>query len=261
MSQATTESRYILDNAWQHERERLEALERVYDPGTIRRLEALGVSSGWNCLEVAAGGGSIAQWLADRVSPGTIVATDIDTRFIEQIEKSNLTVLKHDVFNDDLPEGEFDLVHTRLFLEHFPNDTTVVPKLVSALKPGGWLVVEDIDWLTAISVREDLTFDKVINALKIIFSTAGYDTEFGRKLPARLNAAGLLDVDADGAVSMNRDSGRRAWSLLFEQLGEGMIGSGLVIQDDIDAVMAKFDDPDEYGISPLMITCWGRKPS
>jgi hypothetical protein len=35
------------------------ALPLLYDPGTIRHLEQLGVGLGWRCLEVGAGGGSI----------------------------------------------------------------------------------------------------------------------------------------------------------------------------------------------------------
>ena len=34
---------------------RLVALEEGYDPGTVSRLENLGVGRGWKCLEVGAG--------------------------------------------------------------------------------------------------------------------------------------------------------------------------------------------------------------
>jgi hypothetical protein len=48
---------YTLDNAWIQARERLSSLESDYDPTSIRHLERLGVSEGWHCLEVGAGGG------------------------------------------------------------------------------------------------------------------------------------------------------------------------------------------------------------
>lgn len=59
--------RYALDTAWYAERERLESLTRLYDPTTTRILEGIGVGPGWRCLEVGAGTGSIARWLADRI--------------------------------------------------------------------------------------------------------------------------------------------------------------------------------------------------
>ena len=45
------------------------------DPATTRCLIAIGVTQGWRCLDVGAGGGSVARWLAERVGPdGSVVA-------------------------------------------------------------------------------------------------------------------------------------------------------------------------------------------
>src|SRR5687768_10129658 len=106
--------RYVFDNAAEQQaRERFAALPRLYDPGTIRHLAALGVGAGWRCLEVGAGGGSIARWLAQRVgSTGYVVATDLDTRFLEPLAREvgpPLAVQRHDVTADPLPEASFDL--------------------------------------------------------------------------------------------------------------------------------------------------------
>ena len=74
---------YVLDNADEQTSARFAALPRLYDPGTIRHLEQLGVGPGWRCLEVGGGGGSIAAWLSDRVGPtGHVLATDLDPRFL-----------------------------------------------------------------------------------------------------------------------------------------------------------------------------------
>jgi 2-polyprenyl-3-methyl-5-hydroxy-6-metoxy-1,4-benzoquinol methylase len=87
---------YVFDNAWQHAGERLTLLQAAFDPGTIHHLEHLNVRLGWNCLEVAAGAGSIAEWLCRRVGPsGRVVATDIDTRFLEANHASNTRVLPY----------------------------------------------------------------------------------------------------------------------------------------------------------------------
>src|SRR5688500_13501668 len=66
--------------------ERLRTLEALLDAGTIQHLERRGVRRGWRCLEVGAGGGSIAAWLAARVAPeGSVVATDLDTTVLEAL--------------------------------------------------------------------------------------------------------------------------------------------------------------------------------
>jgi hypothetical protein len=50
---------YVLDNAAEQAPVRFAALPRLYDAGTIRHLEQLGVQDGWRCLEV---GGVGARW-------------------------------------------------------------------------------------------------------------------------------------------------------------------------------------------------------
>jgi 2-polyprenyl-3-methyl-5-hydroxy-6-metoxy-1,4-benzoquinol methylase len=138
---------YVFDNSWEQERERLAGLEAANDPDTISHLESLGVSPGWRCLEIAAGGGSIAQWLCRRVAPsGKVVATDIDTRFLEILDEPNLDVRRHNLVSEDLPEDEFDLIHGRFIVEYLPDREQIVKKLVSSLKPGGWILLEDADF-------------------------------------------------------------------------------------------------------------------
>ena len=81
-----SDTRYVFDNAHGETRERFPALSDLYDDETIRCLQAIGVAPGWQCLEVAAGGGSIARWLAGQVgTSGRVLATDLDTRFLESL--------------------------------------------------------------------------------------------------------------------------------------------------------------------------------
>jgi hypothetical protein len=67
-SMTADEQTYAFDNALAMQRERLDMLEALFDPGTARHLDALEVAPGWRCLEVGAGGGSIAASLCDRVA-------------------------------------------------------------------------------------------------------------------------------------------------------------------------------------------------
>ena len=70
---------YSLDNTWDHARRRLALLENELDPITHRRLSATGLGSGWRCLEVGGGGGSVARWLSEQVGiAGYVLATDIE---------------------------------------------------------------------------------------------------------------------------------------------------------------------------------------
>jgi 2-polyprenyl-3-methyl-5-hydroxy-6-metoxy-1,4-benzoquinol methylase len=97
------------------EDERLSLLELLYDP-TTRRRRAI-VQPGWRCLEVGAGRGSMAVWLAEQVGPtGRVIATDVDTAYLRRINLPNLEILEHNILEDSLEAlepGSFDLVCSR----------------------------------------------------------------------------------------------------------------------------------------------------
>ena len=87
--QTTAETHYTFENSGTQAATRFSALADIFDPGTIRHLTEIGVGNGWHCLEVGAGAGSIATWLCDRVgSNGHVLATDIDTQFLETLNRS-----------------------------------------------------------------------------------------------------------------------------------------------------------------------------
>src|SRR5579884_3215226 len=138
---------YLLDDDWQDARRRLALLEHWLDPGTIHQLQTLGVGAGWRCLVVGGGGGSIVEWLCRQVGPsGCILATDVNTRFLEALDYPNLKVRRHDILADELVESAaFDLVHVRFVLMHLADPSRAVRRMVAALKPGGWLLAEEGD--------------------------------------------------------------------------------------------------------------------
>jgi hypothetical protein len=107
-----TENRYVFDNAVTAETDvRFSGLEATFDPSTIRYLTGVGVTEGWVCWEIGAGGGSIARWLAERVGPaGSVLATDIDPRFIPASQLGQLEVVHHDVTTDEIPAARYDLI-------------------------------------------------------------------------------------------------------------------------------------------------------
>jgi 2-polyprenyl-3-methyl-5-hydroxy-6-metoxy-1,4-benzoquinol methylase len=127
---------YLLDNAWAQARERLGLLETALNPGSIRHLETLGVDAGWRCLDVGAGSGSISEWLCRQVGArGHVLATDVDTRFLDELKYPNLEVLRHDITIEALPERVFDLVYARTVLTHLAGRDVALQRMAAALNP------------------------------------------------------------------------------------------------------------------------------
>ena len=182
-----------------------DSLAAVHDASSRRRVESLGVERGWSCLEIGAGCGSIARWLADRVAPeGRVLATDVDPRQIGRLRRSagaNLEVRRHDVGRDPLPEASFDLVYARCVLLFVPDFESAVASLISALKPGGWIVLEEFD-VTLIGSRSwpiadpvvRARFDRVKEATRAVLREQDTKLDLGRHLHRLLTGGGLAYV-------------------------------------------------------------------
>lgn len=255
-------STYVYDQAWEHERERLGGLEAMWDPGTIRQIERLGIAEGWSCLEIAAGGGSVAAWLCDAVGPtGRVLATDLDTRFVEALERANLEVRRHDIVTDELPDEQFDLIHARCLLEHLPARETALERMASLLAPGGWLLVEGFDFASVAFEPPAPANLKVSRAVINFMTAAGYDENFSRRSPSALAALGLRDVAAEGRVnvSVGPAPGDAFTKRTLEHLSPSLLEAGAVSAADIDAVLVALDDPQLTRVSQMIIAAWGRR--
>jgi SAM-dependent methyltransferase len=148
-AQTARATEYVFDKAGRMAEARYRELSRVYDENTIRHLEQRGIDTGWSCLEIVGGGGSIASWFCARVGvTGRVLATDLDPRFLEILSYKNLEVRRHDIRTEGLPKEQFDIAHARLVLIHLPDRGVALRQTIEAMKPGGWIVVEDVDALT-----------------------------------------------------------------------------------------------------------------
>lgn len=255
-------SDYQFDHQWRQERARLASLEQCEDPNTIRHLEAIGVGEGWHCVEVGAGGGSIAAWLSARVGPrGHVLAVDLETKFLAALDFPNLEARRLDVTTDPLPEAAFDLIHERAVLIHLPEQQEVVNRLVRALKPGGWLLCEDPDFVTYLHAASAPEISRAFAAVVDFVATHGADFTSARNLLATLQAAGLEEVTAEGSAYMMR--GGHPTSVLakytLQRLRSQILAHGTVNEADYDAATALFDDRDFSTHSHLMIAAWGRR--
>ena len=259
MGEDSGESTYILGT---EERRRLELLQACGDPITTRSLDAIGIKPGWRCLELGAGGGSIAQLLCHRVGPtGRVVAVDLDTRFVEELPEDNLEVERRNILTDGLPGDAYDLVHARALLMHLPNREKLVEEMAATLRPGGWLVVEDLDTFPFLALSEGVYAEVWTKAIEA-FHMANASSTFGRQIPALFDAAGLEDVEAFCEVLLSRGGG------LFAQLVEASLkqikpallalGSTEDQLDDFRRVMA---DPTKWFSGFAVYAVRGRAPA
>jgi SAM-dependent methyltransferase len=269
MAQEETEPQYMAPNEGDSARERLQILHRQFDSPTIELLEKSGIAEGWRCLELGPGAGSMTEWLCRRVGEsGSVLAIDLDTRFVRGLDYPQLEVREADVVAEDLGEGLYDLVYTRLTLMHIAERDDVFAALARAVRPGGCLAVVDQDFVTWMadlaSPPETLdVFRMWGKRIESMASEGWLSLDFARRLPRLYTDAEFEDLDIHGRadVALPGSDLRQLWYLGRSQVREGLVERGVLTAEEAAAEVNVDDDPRFLGWGNLTVFALGRKPS
>lgn len=249
----------------QREYERLQTLEQIFDPGTQSRLLATGLSTGWRCLEVGAGAGSIVRWLEQRIGPsGKVVAVDTNPRFLRGRGTSTIEVVQGDICGVELPPEAFDLVHARYVLIHIADYRRAFERMLQCVKPGGWVVIEEPDFSAARAIvgteESKLAFNRITTAIERMFTSLGMDYAAGAKLPALFQEHHLSQVTVhhEGHLASGGGPVPRLMKLSAQELRAKYVATGLVTEADVDAYCRFADDPDAWAVyyATVAVTGW-----
>jgi SAM-dependent methyltransferase len=238
-------------------RQRLDAAAESLDLNTVEHLDRLGVTSGWDCAEIGGGTGTIAAWLADRVAPdGRLLATDLDTRWLESLGKPNLDVRQHDIGQDALEPAAFDLVHCRNVLTHVARWRDGIAHMADSLRPGGWLCVEEPDWIiSGLSDPPTPAIAQFWAAVAELTSSRGSDPSVGRKIGAEVHTLGFTDIGRDARAVLSRS----ALGPQLDALGPILIDAELLTEEDLLKARQEMATPG-FTYTPLFVCIWGRRP-
>lgn len=245
---------------------RLALLEACRDPGTIRRLDKLGVSGGWRCLEVGAGHGSIARWFAERVgSTGSVLAADIDPRFLTDMP-AGVEVRRLDIRHEDVEADAYHLVHCRAVLMHLPDPTAALARMVAALRPGGLFLIEEGDyglWNYGGHADAPSMNTLVTRALTKLAAAKLVDPWFGRRLPSLVQAIGL---ELHGSEVETRIARPGEAHYEFERVSllamvPALIELGVFEEADAKLVRDVSGHLDSILTTVSFVAAWGQKPS
>ena len=261
------EEQYTLNNRWDKARERLQLLEDYSNPYTFEQLGKVDVQAGWTCLEVGAGLGGVTRWLADKVGPeGQVDALDMETIFLEEIDKPNVHILKQNLVVTSLPEERYDFIFARDVLMHIPERKEVIRTLAAALKPGGVLMVEDVSMLPSGIPYQRFNDDADLNAaMQGLFGVleehdhlsmrTGYENVF------YFEDAGLTDTQASAFAPFAKGQGSEAkmMHLSLLQLKSPLVKYGYDAEK-VEQIRQHFLAKDAKFWGFVRVTTTGRKP-
>jgi ubiquinone/menaquinone biosynthesis C-methylase UbiE len=253
-------------------RERLRILARVMERGTRSLLDKASVGPGQTCLDVACGGGDVSLILADQVGPnGRVVGVDLDEVKLEIARneaqyagKSHLSYQKANVF--DLPfEAAFDVVYSRFLLTHLADPAAALTSMLRTLKPGGVMILEDIDFSAHFCVPDCPAVWTYVELYSRTTQSTGGDADIGPQLQLLLKAAGCVSIDMyvyQPAGIEGED--KLICPLTMESVGPRAIAAGMTTQEIVDSTVAELyaaaADPDMVVSAPRMFQSWGYRP-
>ncbi|MDN3351164.1 methyltransferase [Actinomadura sp. DC4] len=263
----TDEHQYLLDNARAAAGDRFAALAAIFDPPTFRRIDALGVTAGWRCWEVGAGGASVPRRLGERVGPGgRVLATDIDVSWAREAAGGVVEVRRHDIARDEPPGEEFDLVHARLVLLHVADRDRALRSMVAALRPGGWLFVEDADpALQPLSSPDEhgpkeRLANRIRTGFRAMLAERGADLAYGRRIPRLLREAGLAEVAAEAYFPIASRHCDLLEAATIAHIRDGLVAAGHATEEEVARHLANIAAGGMDLATSPMVSAWGRRP-
>jgi SAM-dependent methyltransferase len=198
-----------------------------------------------------------------------VTVIDLETQLLEPLAAlGGVEVRRLDLASAELPRDAFDLVHGRNVLAHLPAREAVLGRLIEAVKPGGWLVVEEPDLSSdgpdprAAPERGEL-YLRVTRAIYGFLRRQGLDVELGARLPGLVQRSGVEVVLAEARARIFRGGQlplRSPHVAAFEQLRPRLVGEGTVSAADLDAFLALTDEPAFFWREAMTVAVCGRRP-
>jgi SAM-dependent methyltransferase len=252
--------------------ERLRLLAVVKWPTTDTLLRRVGLRPGMRCLDVGCGIGAVTLKLARWVGPtGQAVGIDRDERCLElarqEAGRQGLAPTFRAASVGDLgEEGVYDLVYSRFLLTHLPEPGRAVERMMRAARPGGLVVVEDIEFAAHFCHPACPAFDRYVSLYQQAVQRKGGDPNIGPRLVSLLLDGGLRRVGVEVVQPTYRKGpGKRIAGVTMEHIREAVVAAGLASPGEIDTIVADLDrfarNPRTILSLPRIFQVWGRRSS
>jgi ubiquinone/menaquinone biosynthesis C-methylase UbiE len=222
------------------------------------------------CLDVGCGIGAVTLKLARRVGPtGQAVGIDSDEPCLELARQEATryalsAVFRRESVHELREEAAYDLVYSRFLLTHLPEPGRALERLVEAARPGGLVVVEDIEFAAHFSYPACSALERYVFLYQQAVQQRGGDANIGPRLVGLLLDAGLRRVDLEVVQpAVRKGLGKRIAQVTMEHIRETVVGAGLAAPGVVDTIVADLDhfarDPRTILSLPRIFQVWGRK--
>jgi ubiquinone/menaquinone biosynthesis C-methylase UbiE len=255
-------------------RERLRVLARAMRPATTALLDRVAVPVGASCLDVGCGAGDVTLELARRAGDaGRVVGVDIDEDKLaiarEEAAAAGLDVdyRRADVTRERLGAG-FDLAYVRFLLTHLVDPAAACRRILSTLRPGGTVIVEDIDIAASFCHPPSSAYRRYLEIYAATAHARGGDPHIAPRLPALLRDAGFEQIRAWAAqpIGLATDGAEGAVKLVspltLVNIADAAIAEGVAGEPELTALTQELhrmaEDPETLMSIPRIVQATGK---
>jgi len=224
-------------------------------------------------LEIGSGGGDLAFDIARIVGPaGRVLGTDIDATKLDlarrEATEHNLTNVDFQLSNiaESVLADKFDLVHARFVLTHLADPAQALKHIRAALRPGGIVVLQDIDFSGYFCYPDCAALWRYVQLYTETTRRRGVDANIGPRLPSLLVEAGFENIN----VNIVQPSGMEGevkliTPLTMENIADAVIAEDLATAEEIDRVVSELyayaKTPGTLGCMPRIFEAWATQPA
>jgi arsenite methyltransferase len=219
-------------------------LETLYHKRDILRRralvrEAIGAQPRERILDVGCGPGFYVAELLDEVgTEGSVVGVDVSPQMLaiaarRSKGRPNVDFREGPATKLPVDDASFDRALSVQVLEYVEDTKAALAEIHRALRPGGRVVIWDVDWGTLSWHTADT--ERMARAMKAWDAHLAHPS-LPRTLTAQLRAAGFEDVAVEAHTFVNNDFDPESYlAATLPLIEDYLVGSGLISADEAHA--------------------------